>query len=211
MGLGELFKHLINVVGVIFRNESVHEWGVDACGKDGVAANLVVQKIPGHGVGHGEHGTFAGGIGKSIVDRHHAHGRRNIHDGAATTFHVGDARLQAVVDTLHVDAEHAVEIFLGSVHHIAHMRDAGIVDQAINRRIGGHGIKDRFHTGLIGYITSAGCGGTTGLGNLLDGRLAGFGVDLQNINVRALLGEYLGNSQPDARPATGDHCVFAFK
>ena len=190
---GQLLKHLIDVVGIIFLNKSIHKRGVNACGQDGVAADFIFQKIPCDGVCHGEHSSLTGGIGEAVVNGHHADGGGDIDDGTTASFHVAHTSLQAIVHALDVYTEHPVKILLGGIEHIAHVGDAGIINQAINRGIRRDGVEHRLDGRLIGDIACACGGGPTGLGDPGRRRLPGFGIDLEDIDVCALLSEGLGD------------------
>jgi hypothetical protein len=110
------------------------------------------------------------------------------------------------VDRLHVDREDAVERRLGDLQQrlVGH-RVAGVVDQDVEPAEGAdRPLDEALHVAVDGHVRLVEFGRAAGGDDLVgDARAAG-PVDVVDDEVRALLGETLGDALAEARSGAGD-------
>jgi hypothetical protein len=120
---------------------------------------------------------------------------------------VADHGTDAIVITLHIHAEHAIEILLGGGFDIADMRNAGIIYQNVDALALRDFVEERRDLGLIGNVTGI-CSCVASLasraGNLGGDREPILFVDIKNTNCGAVCGEFEGDGSTDAAAAAGN-------
>lgn len=63
---GKLLEHFGFAARIILVEVIVHEGSVDARGRDAIAADVVLQVVPGNGVSHGDDGALGHGISETV-------------------------------------------------------------------------------------------------------------------------------------------------
>ena len=100
-----------------------------------------------------------------------------------------DYGTNAIVITLHVHAEHAIEILLGGGFDITDMRNAGVIYQNMDGLALRYFVQNRSDLGLIGDVAPIRSRLSSQAGNLGGDRDSILFVDVENANCGAVCGE----------------------
>jgi len=117
---------------------------------------------------------------------------------------VTDDGTDAIVITLHIHAEHAIEILLGSGFDITDMRNAGVIYQNMDGLALRYFVQNRSDLGLIGDVAPIRSRLSSQAGNLGGDRDSILFVDVENANCGAVCGELECDGSTYAAAAAGN-------
>ena len=115
-----------------------------------------------------------------------------------------DDGTDAIVITLHIHAEHAIEILLGSGFDITDMRNAGVIYQNMDGLALRYFVQNRSDLGLIGDVAPIRSRLSSQAGNLGGDRDSILFVDVENANCGAVCGELECDGSTYAAAAAGN-------
>jgi len=123
--------------------------------------------------------------------------------------HVSNNGVHAVVETLHIDSDKAVEILFRGTLNRADVGDSGVVDKDVNllvlKKVG----ERRLHLALAGYVTNVSGSFSAYRKNLLTSGSGGALVDVEDVYCRSLLGETQSDGLPNTAASAGNNSDFA--
>ena len=115
-----------------------------------------------------------------------------------------DDGTDAIVITLHIHAEHAIEILLGGGFDITYMRNAGIIYQNMDGLALRYFVQKRSDLGLIGDVAPIRSRVSPQAGNLGGDRDPILFIDVENANCSAVCGELECDGSTYAAAAAGN-------
>ena len=192
-----------DIVGV---GVDVFAFGFDGTGGDGVDVDVVAAHFAGEGACEAEDGAFGGDVVDELFDADPDGDGADVDDFAgAAGDHVGEGELAEVHEAFDVDGLHAVPVGFGGFEEEAAGVDAGVVDEGVDVAVAGDGgVDSGFTIGTVGDVALEGVGGAAG-GIDMSGFGLGSGfVDIEDVDVGAVLGEEFGDARADAESGAGD-------
>ena len=133
-----IFEHFPLAPGISIAQIIIHKWSVHPGRRNAVAADLVGQAISSDRIRHRDHCSLAHGISKAVGKPDRTRNGRHVQDHApALRFHGGNRGLHAVVESLHIHPENAVEVFFRRALDRADVRDSRVVHQNRQRSVRG--------------------------------------------------------------------------
>src|SRR5438067_2082760 len=178
---GKFLKHFLFTAGIILFQVTVHEGGVDARGRNTIAANLMRQIVACNGEGHGEDRSFAHGIGKTIGEAGSSGDGGHIdNDSAAVGLHRADGRVHAVVNAFHVYEKNAVKVGFRGGLELADVGNAGAVHENIGGLRRWKPLKQFRYAALISNVTDVRSGACSGSRDFLSSRVGIFFVEVHD-------------------------------
>ena len=206
LGLGQLLEHFPFAARIVFGDEAIDEWGVDAAGHDRVAANAGTEKILRDRVSHGEHCSFAGRVGEAIPNGHLRESGRDVENNAAAfRRHVPQRGLRAVRDAVHVHALDAGEVLRGGGERVADVCDAGVVHEdvkaLVTRDDAGEG---NIHARGIAHIANLAMRAVAGTAEFSHGGVERGLLQVEDLDGGSVLSEAFRNGKPDPGGSSGD-------
>ena len=124
---------------------------------------------------------------------------------------MSDRSVDAVVETLYINANHAIEIGFGRALRIADVRDTGIIYQNLYATVPEDFRESGYDFGLISYITGMGRRCPSGAGNFGSYCVGVFRADIKNVDCRPIRSELVCDSAANPAAATGDDRSFAIQ
>ena len=115
-----------------------------------------------------------------------------------------DDGTDAIVITLHIHAEHAIEILLGSGFDVTDMRNSGVIYQNMDGLALRYFFQNRSDLGLIGDVAPIRSRLSSQAGNLGGDRDSILFVDVENANCGAVCGELECDGSTYAAAAAGN-------
>jgi hypothetical protein len=210
--LCQLLHHGLLTPGIILAKKAVDEWRVNARRRDAIAADIVTNIVARDGISHGQHRALAHRIGKSVGEACGGSDRGEVQNHAASgSLHIINRGVHAVVDTLHVDTEDALEVLIASALQRANVRDSCIVDKDVNRTAAADLAENILYLLLIGDVAQVPLRCATLAANC---RRSFFGMLLiyfEDVNRGACLREADCDRLTDAACAASDNCSLAFQ
>ena len=122
-----------------------------------------------------------------------------------------DYGTDAIVITLHIHAEHTIEILLGGSFDITDMRNASIIYQNMDGLALRYFVQKRSDLGLIGHVAPIRSRVSSQAGNLGGDRNSILFVDVENTNCGAVCGELECDGSAAAAAAAGNDGSFAIE
>ena len=183
-----------------------------ARGRNTVTANVLLNVILGHGIGHGDDGPFAHGIGKAVRERRGAGDGSHIENHTSTVrLHVPDALMDTVVDAFYIDAKEAVEIFFRGGLDGSNMRDPGVVHQDVDALLGEHLLKCFADLPLVRDIAAMDSRVATSGSDQFRGCFRLLRVDIRDSNGSAVSSKTQSDGLSNAAACAGNDGYFAIQ
>src|SRR5438477_439233 len=202
-------KHLLFPVWIILAQISIDKRSVHAGGRNAVATYVVGQIVTSHRVGHRNHCAFAGGIGKAVRQPGRSRdGCQVENDARAVRFHLRYGGVNAVVITLHVHTDNAIEIGFACSLNSPNVRDTGIVHQDVDSALFCDLLKSRNDARLTSDITLVRGRRSSSAHDLLRNSFGLILVHIQDSNHRVILCELESDGASDTAAGAGDHRGF---
>jgi hypothetical protein len=191
---------------------AVDEWRVNARRRDAIAADIVCEIVSRDRVGHGQHRALAHRIGKSVGEaRDRGYGGEVQNHAASSRLHIIDRGVHAVVDTLHVDTEDALEVLVASALQRANVRNSCVVDKDVNWTAAADLAENILHLFLIGHVAQVPLRRATFAANCRGSFLGMLLIYFEDVNRGASLREADCDRLADAACAAGDNRSLAFQ
>src|SRR5262245_45021921 len=97
----QVFQHFALASRVVLLYKALYKWGTHPRRRDAITPDVVAQVVPGHGIGHGQDGAFAHGVGKTIRNARRTGNRGQVENySPAVALHRFNAGEHAVVSAL---------------------------------------------------------------------------------------------------------------
>ena len=191
------------LVGVIFVEVAFHEWCLDGSGSDAVDAEFL-WIVDGDLTSQRLNRTFAGAVGKALLDANGASDRTNVDDRAVRCEEQREGSLGDEEDAMHVDEHDTSEVFFGGAGDVADEAYAGVVDEDVEAR------DVREGSGDGGGVRDVHCNGCSV--RQLGGEGLGRGeIEVGNEDVGTSAREFTSGGGTDAAGSSGDESDLIFQ
>src|SRR6266702_4914613 len=207
---GQFLEHFLFSSGISISQVAINKWRVDPGRGDAITPNVVTQIVFCNGVRPSYHSAFAHRISEAVGKTRGSRNGSHIQDHAAAAgFHVPNGSEHAIIESLHVHSENALEVRIRRVFQRTDVRNTCVVHKNVNGPCAGEFIESRSHFFLVRYVAWK-CRRISALGsNLLASCCRILFIKVQNANRGTIRRESQGEGSSNAATATGYNGDFA--